>query len=194
MKATHLRAADFTRQPWRNGGGFTTQLAADGDDGAWTWRLSLAEVEKSGPFSDFTGYDRTIVLVEGAGMELAISGQALVKIRNPGHPFSFDGGAATQCRLLDGPVRDLNLMVQRRRARATLDVVDANAFGGQRLDAAWTLVYALRGWTRAAMAGLDETIAPGELLRIDDAKGPELDLVGLDRWSRVVLVRIHPID
>jgi environmental stress-induced protein Ves len=34
MKATHLRTADFTRQPWRNGGGYTTQLAVHEEGGA----------------------------------------------------------------------------------------------------------------------------------------------------------------
>jgi environmental stress-induced protein Ves len=194
MKAMHLTAAHFTKQPWRNGGGYTTQLAVDGDGERWIWRLSLAEVRASGPFSDFSGYDRTLVLVEGAGMELAIDGQPPVTVRDPLRPFSFDGGATIDCTLIDGPVRDLNLMVERRRARATLEVVDANAFRSKRIDAPWTLVYALRGSTRASMTEVNATLAPGELLRIDDARGAELDLVGLDRGSRVALARIHPIE
>ena len=115
MNATHLRAADFTRRPWRNGGGFTTELAVHAEGGQWIWRLSVAEVAQSGPFSDFSGYERTILLVEGAGMELAIDGRAPVLLRDASPPFTFDGGAATACTLLDGPVRDLNLMVERRR-------------------------------------------------------------------------------
>jgi environmental stress-induced protein Ves len=165
-----------------------------GEDGAWIWRLSMAEVARSGPFSDFGGYERTLVLVEGAGMDLAIAGRAPVRLSDPARPFSFDGGAKTDCTLLDGPVRDLNLMVERRSARGTLDVVDANACGAQRLDARWALVYALRGWARASIPGFDATMAPGELLRIDDGQEAELDLVALDRWSRLAVVRIHPIE
>jgi environmental stress-induced protein Ves len=156
--------------------------------------LSLAEVVQSGPFSDFTGYDRTIVLVDGAGMDLAVDGNEAVRLRDPGRPFAFDGGAKADCTLLDGPVRDLNLMVERRRAQGSVTVVDGNALGGQRLDARWTLLYALRGWTRVSMPGVDATMAPGELLRIEDAGGAELDFVGLNRWSRLALVRIHPLD
>jgi len=194
MKATHLRAADFARQPWRNGGGFTTELAVHAEGGEWIWRLSLAEVAQSGPFSDFSGYERTILLVDGAGMELAIDGRAPVLLRDASPPFTFDGGATTACTLLDGPVRDLNLMVERRRARGTLAVVDGNAPAGRRLDARWNLVYALRGRTRVSVANADATLAPGEMLRIDEAHGAELHLAGLDRPSRVALARIHPND
>jgi environmental stress-induced protein Ves len=192
MKAMHLRAADFIRQPWRNGGGYTTQLAIHGEEEAWMWRLSLAEVERSGPFSDFSGYERTLVLVDGKGMDLAIAGRPPVRLHDCACPLSFDGGAKADCTLIDGPVRDLNLMVERRRARGTLDVIDANACGAQRLDARWTLVYAMRGWTHASMPGFDASIAPGELLRIDDAQDAELDLVGLVRGARLAVVRIHP--
>jgi len=193
MNATHLRTADFIRQPWRNGGGYTTQLAVHGEEAAWMWRLSLAEIERSGPFSDFTGYERTLVLVDGKGMELTIAGRPPVRLRDSARPLSFDGGAKADCTLIDGPVRDLNLMVERRRARGTLDVVDANACEAQRLDARWTLIYAMRGWTRASMPGFDATIAPGELLRIDEAQDAKLDLIGLDRLSRLAVARIHPI-
>ncbi len=34
------------------------------------WRVSIADVERDGPFSRFPGIDRTIVLLEGAGMRL----------------------------------------------------------------------------------------------------------------------------
>jgi len=194
MKAMHLKAADFTPQPWRNGGGSTTQLAVHGDGDSWTWRLSLAEVARSGPFSDFSGYDRIIMLVAGTGMELAIDGHAAVRLHDAFRPFSFDGGARTECRLLDGPVRDLNLMVDRRRARASLGVIDPASCGILQLDARWTLVYALRGTARASVPGLGATLATGELLRIDDAHGAELGLAALEPASRMAIVHIHPID
>jgi environmental stress-induced protein Ves len=189
MKATHLHAADFSRQAWKNGGGFTTQLAVD-DAQPWRWRLSLAEVRDPGPFSDFRGYERTIMLVEGAGMALTIDRGAPVELRRPHEPFVFDGGAATECALLGGPVKDLNLMVARDRARGSLAALDPDRFRGEALEARWTLVYALRGWTRVTAGDTSLSLAPGELLRIDDARGEELHLVGLDRTARIALARI----
>jgi uncharacterized protein len=190
MNLVHLKAGDFTRQPWKNGGGVTTQLALHEEGERWVWRLSVAQVDQSGPFSDFAGYERTIMLVEGAGMELEVAGRATEALRLPYRPFVFDGGAAARCTLVSGPVKDLNLMVDRERAVGSLDVIDTNRFRGTRLDARWTLAYALRGWTRVVANDLECTLAPGELLRVDGARGAELDLVGLDRSALVALIRI----
>jgi environmental stress-induced protein Ves len=191
MKAAHLTARDFTRQPWKNGGGSTTQLAVEGDGERWLWRVSVADVEGSGPFSDFAGYERTIMLVEGEGMALDIDGKSIT-LDLPFEPFVFDGGARTTCTLTGGRVRDLNLMVDRARARGTIDVIDPNIVPGVRIEAAWALVYALRGGTRITMDGLDVPLAPGELLRLDEAAGAELGLVSLDHTALVALIRIQP--
>jgi len=95
MRFRHLTAADFVRQPWKNGGGSTTQLALEGDDDRWLWRLSAADVERSGPFSDFAGYERTIMLLEGDGMDLEIDGR-VAPLRTPFEPFVFDGAAPSR--------------------------------------------------------------------------------------------------
>jgi hypothetical protein len=191
MKVTHLKARDFARQPWKNGGGSTTQLALHEENARWLWRLSLAEVDEPGPFSDFSGYERTIMLVEGAGMELTIDGRPSPALCLPYVPFVFDGGARTSCALVSGPVKDLNLMVDRRRASGSVEVIDTNLFRGTQMRGACTLAYALRGWTRATTEDVQATLAPGELLRIDGAHGQALDLVGLDRMALVALIRIH---
>jgi uncharacterized protein len=180
MKVTHLRAADFKRQPWKNGGGFTTELAsfpaadsrtviatadsiaeipaAESPAERFTWRLSVAEVAQSGPFSDFAGYDRTIMLLEGEGMELSFDSRTQATLDRLFEPFPFDGGWKTSCRLLNGPVRDLNLMVDRERASGTL-VVRAGD-GTLALRARWTAIYALTGSSQVD----GHRLAPGELL------------------------------
>ena len=75
-----VRRAELTGQPWRNGGGVTWQIAA-GPDGAdvarFDWRLSMAEVAADGPFSAFAGIDRTLTLLQGAGLELDFGGAAV---------------------------------------------------------------------------------------------------------------------
>lgn len=190
MRFRHLNSGDFVRQPWKNGGGSTTQLALEGDGDRWLWRLSAADVEQSGPFSDFAGYERTIMLLEGDGMDLEVDGR-VTALRVPFEPFVFDGAAKTSCTLLGGPVRDLNLMVDRKRARSSVQAVHPDHFRGARLDAPWALVYALQGWTRVAMDGVDVSLAPRELLRLDDARGAELSLLGLERGARVALILIR---
>ena len=191
MKATHLGAGDFLRQPWKNGGGVTTQLALHEEGGRWLWRLSLAEVVRSGPFSDFSGYERTIMLLEGEGMELRIDESPGVDLRTPYRPFVFDGAARTACRLLGGPVKDLNLMVDERRARARVDVIDPDSVGSVAPKSSWALAFALRGFTRIAATTVERRLAPGELLRIDEAQITRLVLASVDGPALVALVRIE---
>ena len=96
---------------WRNGAGTTLEIAAVPASDAWDWRLSLAEVPTDGPFSALPGVDRALVVASGAGLILRIDDQEhTIRHRDI---FRFDGGSDTVCSLLDGPVRDLNLMVRR---------------------------------------------------------------------------------
>ena len=66
MRMRVLRRADYRRMPWKNGGGWTTQLAAFPESDAtvpFDWRVSIAEIESDGAFSAFPGYDRHIALL-----------------------------------------------------------------------------------------------------------------------------------
>ena len=96
--------------PWANGRGTTLEIVAFPAPDAWTWRLSLATVAADGPFSSLPGVVRFVAVAEGAGMFLTIDGVAhrLAKYE----AMAFSGGAATVCELIDGPIRDLNLMVR----------------------------------------------------------------------------------
>ena len=190
MKVARYARKDFVEQPWKNGGGVTTQLAIHEEGARWLWRVSVASVARSGPFSDFSGYERTLMLVEGDGMALAIGGAALVMLRTPGESLTFDGGAATFCTLLGGPVKDLNLMVDRERARGTLEVLDGPRLA-MPLDARWVLAYALAGSTRATTPASESTLAAGELLRVDEGAGAILELQALEPTARVALMRIE---
>jgi environmental stress-induced protein Ves len=63
---------DFKRLPWKNGKGETIELAIneDGSLADFDWRISMASVTEDGPFSDFSGYQRHLLLLEGTGIEL----------------------------------------------------------------------------------------------------------------------------
>jgi environmental stress-induced protein Ves len=115
------------RMPWKNGAGTTTEIAIDppGADvaGRFRWRLSIADVERSGPFSAFPGYERTIMVIEGGGMELAVGQRPAQRLDRLFVPFVFSGDTPAECRLLEGPIRDFNLMVERSSARSHLEVL-----------------------------------------------------------------------
>lgn len=120
------RMHDHLRVPWRNGGGYTLEVDHDGTDTRpWTWRVSIASVDTDGPFSVFEAVDRHLVVIDGNGMRLTIDGDARAAL--PLRVVSFDGAATTMAELIDGPIRDLNLMVSRsghRRRAGKLVVTD----------------------------------------------------------------------
>ncbi|HEX8956406.1 MAG TPA: HutD family protein, partial [Burkholderiaceae bacterium] len=91
-----------------------------GFDG-FLWRVSIADVQQSGPFSRFPGIDRVILLLDGGGMVLrgeegehALT-EALV-------PHAFKGEAHIDAQLVS-PSRDFNLMLRRGRAQGAISVV-----------------------------------------------------------------------
>jgi environmental stress-induced protein Ves len=118
------RSAEHRVVPWANGLGVTADVflgPAGADD--WTWRLSIADVSDDLPFSYMPGIDRHIVVAQGEGMALTIDGAPEHRMDRSTPPLSFAGESATTCRLLDGPIADLNLMLRRGRATGGLRVV-----------------------------------------------------------------------
>lgn len=118
------RAVDRPAAPWKNGGGITREIAVwpDGaDTNDFAWRVSLADVTADGPFSSFPGVDRILTVAEGAGMDLTIAGErSLLDLRFA--PRHFPGDRPTDCRLLDGPVVNFNVMYRREGASAEVRV------------------------------------------------------------------------
>lgn len=107
-----VRLVDIAATPWRNGGGVTRELAMWPDAGDWAWRMSVADVDKSGPFSKFDGIERWFAVLEGAGVQLDVAGVPH-RVTAADAPLFFDGAATTGCELIDGKTRDFNLMVRR---------------------------------------------------------------------------------
>ena len=114
-----LRAADYRRMRWRNAGGWTTEIACDpaatgdGPPADFRWRVSIAEIERDGPFSPFPGVDRDLVLLAGSGMELDIDDAPPLRVDQRLQHLRFAGEQRVHCRLLAGPTRDFNVMVRR---------------------------------------------------------------------------------
>lgn len=107
-----LGPADYRRVRWKNGGGWTTDVALCGHE-PYRWRCSRADVEADGPFSDFSGYDRVIVLLSGNGCDLRFPGET-VRLRQPLQQHRFRGEDAVYCTLVDGPCVDFNWVVSRQ--------------------------------------------------------------------------------
>lgn len=126
MTIVHLD--DVPPQPWRNGGGQTRELLTWPGGGDWQLRISLADIERDGPFSAFPGVTRWFTVVQGAGVVLRFGDRT--ETLGPGSvPLRFDGAAAPGCSLIDGPTRDLNLML-RGGEGVMQPVIPGQSFGG----------------------------------------------------------------
>jgi environmental stress-induced protein Ves len=104
---------DARPQPWANGGGATRELLARPSTAGLPWRLrvSVATIDRDGPFSSLPGVRRWFAVLSGSGVVL--KWPALERRLAPGDdPIEFDGADAPGCRLDGGTTLDLNLMVR----------------------------------------------------------------------------------
>jgi environmental stress-induced protein Ves len=170
-----LRAAERVATAWKNGGGVTREVAAFPEGAGladFHWRVSLADVADGGPFSVFPEVDRIITLVRGAGMALTVDGVETT-VGEPYRPFAFPGDAATDCRLLGGPLTDLNVMARRGRSSARIDIVGRADATTTELTGPATLVLLLEGTAslhRSAieLGPLDAVLLTGEESEVVD--------------------------
>lgn len=126
---TLIRGAELVAAPWKNGGGVTREVAAFPERAgldAFVWRVSVADVAQAGPFSRFSGIDRTLVLLSGAGMLLderdGVHGMKTHALTQALDMARFTGEADIDARLVDGATRDFNLMVRRGAAQGEVEV------------------------------------------------------------------------
>jgi hypothetical protein len=168
---------EWITQPWRNGGGVTHEVFRDpspsesGD--AFTLRVSVAEVTRDGPFSRFEGIQRWITLLEGRGFTLHREGRPPRVIDRAFEPFAFSGETPIDCTLIDGPVRDLNVMADRARMDVRVAVLAPSrgtlVVGAESIAGAQLLAFVLEGSIETKGVVLTR-----HALLITEARGQEL--------------------
>ncbi len=145
-----LRKAAYRRMPWKNGGGETFEIAISPPGASFDtfdWRVSMAVVERDGPFSIFPGIDRTLCVLEGAGVALdfgASEGDARV-LTPASDPFHFAADRALEARLLAGTITDLNVMTRSARCRHSVQRLTIDAPPMQVTVVAPSIVFCERG-------------------------------------------------
>ena len=156
-------------KPWKNGGGTTTDLAVHPDGAGWDdflWRVGIADIRQSGPFSSFPGIDRSIMLLECpplSGMTLEIDGATTEMV--PREFIDFSGEATTQGILRGAAVRDLNVMSRRgaikhRRGWNAVAARDWFRLGGT--DARF--IYVVAGAAQLVGTASEPQVSAGESL------------------------------
>jgi environmental stress-induced protein Ves len=176
-----IRYAELRAEPWRNGGGVTRELAshpkaASAQDGAWDWRVSIADISKAGDFSVFPGMERVLTVIDGELLLLTVDGaeHPLEKYR----PFRFSGEASTHGALPTGDIRDLNVITRTGTFKGYTSIIELSkkrahpVFEGQ-------LAVLLQG---------QATVSPGAAEEPEGGEPPALatEQQALNRYDAVV--------
>lgn len=186
-----LRSADYRRMRWANGLGWTTELAVHPAHGELEWRVSIAEVDTDCEFSQLPGVDRTLLVLEGDGLALAVDDAPEVLLRPGGEALAFSGDRVTRCRLLGGPTRDFNVMTRRSRYE---HVLTTHHLANATLALAWPagdgwLVYVTRGHAR--IGELDAGPHDSVLAKPRPRLASTITITG---EADIILVRLTPAD
>ena len=168
-----IRRASFTATPWKNGGGITHEaLRVPPSGDPFRFRVSVAHIDASGPFSEFAEYQRKMVLLKGAGIDLRFGDGVQKGLRKVGELLEFDGALAAHCELLNGPCVDLNLMVLKSdsvavRVERFIESVAVNASRHETL-----LIFPIdRKITLQITAGKPVTLEPWDLAVMSQCAG-----------------------
>lgn len=173
----HLTPADYSRQPWKNGRGLTTELWRLDRDGQLLVRLSRTAVMEDGPFSIFPGIERNLTVLSGPGFRL--TGDGLDLRCEPLVPVAFPGDVLVTASATNGRhSEDFNVMTARTLPCPQVRVVrDETVAEGGRL--------ALYAVGACRIDGTD--VAPGDLVL---SKGP----ARLQGDGAVIAVRLRGLD
>ena len=161
-----LRAGDHRQMPWKNGGGVTTEVAISPPDATvsnFDWRISMAKVPASGPFSAFANIERVLAVLDGE-MLLTIGNDSAVFMGPASPAIAFPGDTPTSADVI-GDVTDLNVMTRRGKFDA----------GVRRLDQAEVVAHADETFV---LFRSDAETATGEVLGVDD-------VIQLSRFERL---------
>jgi uncharacterized protein len=185
-----IRAADYRRMRWKNGGGETIEIIVSPPDSLledFHWRVSMAHVASAGPFSHFAGVDRSLAVIAGDGIALALGGRGEARLTHETPPYAFPGDLPVDAKLLGGPIDDLNVMSRRGRYRHLLS----------RMRLAGTTVLPRHGdimvvLARGSGAKLRcgrqrEMIAEGDTIVLDEAEKTNVEIVP-ERTAELLVV------
>ena len=171
--------------PWRNGLGTTIELLkkdlADGE--GFAWRLSMADVTSDGEFSNFSGYDRCLLLLEGAGITLDCNGRQH-RLERPLQAARFRGEDQTCASLHAGPIQDFNIMTRRQHCAARVSCGDRLEPTSFTIDATVLLIYAVDGDLKVDSSCQPIAVPARHLLVIEK---PEVETINCSGAKSIVI-------
>jgi environmental stress-induced protein Ves len=136
----------FRTLPWRNGLGSTVELLVEKSTQheEFSWRLSIASVATGAPFSDFSGYDRTLLLLEGAGITLNNPNGSCITLNSSLDCAHFKGEDLIDASLHDGPIKDFNVMTLRSICTSSVTAITETSEPSLQINSDKLLVYSIK--------------------------------------------------
>lgn len=192
-----LSPTAYRSMRWKNGLGVTTELfrhptsAEDGPDQI-RWRLSIAEVATSGPFSLFPGCERQLLVLDGNGFRLNFADGESVTLTSAAGFHYFSGERTVSSELVDGPTRDFNIIFDRATIDCAAKVVELGGEAtAEQPHARSTLVlHPLTGEARFRDQDVDIAVPTGWTLLV--RPHGRVHLSGSD--SRAVLAELRELE
>lgn len=184
-----LRATNYHRMPWKNGGGETREILVSPPGAsldALDWRISLATIASDGPFSAFDGIQRTLCVIRGAGIRLQIANATPELLFEDSLPYTFAGEAAASSTLLAGPTVDLNVMSRRRRFRHRVQRLSIEARLRPQTTATTTIVFCQSGSLQCEADGTSVRLESEDCV-VFDGEASLIDLSAAETATIIVI-------
>ena len=181
-----LTAASRVAEPWLNGGGVTSEVAArpiGSGPAGFDWRLSIATIAGDSAFSGYPGVDRMLMAISPQGLDLVDGGVPVHLGQFDVHRFPGENDVGSVA--VTSPTLDLNLMTRRGRCTGSLRSV--------KFSGLWT-VEAGEG-EDLALVVLDGSLRLGErtLTALDAVLLEHAGRAQLEGTARVALARVARI-
>lgn len=168
--------SDYQRKPWKNGQGFTEEIAVDPQQ---VWRLSAASISVDSSFSDYTGFRRYLAVWQGEGLLL---NQHELRF---GEIYTFSGDEKIFCRLLKGPVVDLGLIYDPHKCQAEMRFVSEEKFSTLKADV--NFIFCAQGY--AKFNGIE--LNAGDTVEL--LANEKFQISGASRDLKLILIEITRI-
>jgi len=193
--------------PWKNHRGTTTEIFifpenSSVQDDSYLWRVSSAAIASSCSFSQFLGFDRTVLLLEGESMALNHDCVDRPQVVQRMVPYRFKGEWQTTCEIADRAVQDFNLIVRRGKVVADLQVLQVAQVQTEiSLQSFQALIFCVSGKLEISCGGSQKKLDHYESLLIEQDSLPNvesmsssevLSIRSLGDRAEVILIQVNP--
>jgi environmental stress-induced protein Ves len=149
-----IAQSDYQNKIWKNGRGTTQEIAVSHAGDNYDWRMSMADIVESGPFSQFTGMDRILVLLTGP--EIKITHQDVLREHSLHllSPYQFSGDWQTSAKISEKG-RDFNLIYRRDKFVGSIELINSSSQSKLIQTKNMAAVFCLQGKIKTEHGDLD---------------------------------------